>query len=417
MQSVYFILVLFIGLISCKSSEMQPETQENQLKSPENIAASAISVTYTAESDFINGMAGFGFLSVDQLSLNRSATANGYNSVYGFNIPANYQQEGFKWNSGDQATEDWRPQGISGFTQNGRRYLVVTWYGIGPSNIAGVYNQHKGVRISLIDITNMNDIKYRLLLLVQDKDNMSNSDLYKSSNPYEQLEEFAPVTIHAGGVACYNNLMYVADTKLGIRVFDLNKFVEVESDPSKNRIGKESDGTLKAFNYRYVLPQVGYYKITNGSPFSCISLGNVPGSTQKMLWTGQYIKSSSTKTPQIFGFRLNSQGQIQTQVVAEVITPKDKYDPVVYNMQGVYRMGDITWMAITGKSSYQGSTARMLRYHDGTEAGVRYRWPHGAEDLYYEESTGYLWNLTEYESSKYGQENRAVFAVKLEDYL
>ena len=39
-----------------------------------------------------------------------------------------------------------------------------------------------------------------------------------------------------------------------------------------------------------------------------------------------------------------------------------------------------------------------------------------AEDLYLEPATGYLWNLTEYETEKYGTDNRCVFAVRLSDY-
>jgi hypothetical protein len=45
--------------------------------------------------------------------------------------------------------------------------------------------------------------------------------------------------------------------------------------------------------------------------------------------------------------------------------------------------------------------------------GVFYRWPHSAEDLYFEPAAGYIWNLTEYETEKYGTDNRSVFAVRL----
>jgi hypothetical protein len=44
---------------------------------------------------------------------------------------------------------------------------------------------------------------------------------------------------------------------------------------------------------------------------------------------------------------------------------------------------------------------------------IEYRWPHDAEDLDYDAATGYLWCLTEYETEKYGQDNRCVFAVRL----
>ena len=391
-----------------------PTTEERPITL--NAAATNVTVTYTDESSFVSSLSSYGYKTPDQLSLNRVGTSSGYTSVYGFNIPAANQVKGFKWNSGDEQTTDWRPQGITGFTYGGRNFLLVTWYAIGPDDIAGVNNQHKGVRVSLVDITSMSNITYRHILLVQNKANMSNSDLYKSSNPYVQLGAYAPVTIHAGGIACYGTKVYVADTKLGIRVFDVTKFISAAGDDTENRIGEETDGTLKAFNYAYILPETGYYKITNASPFSCIELGEGATASDKMLWTGQYIESTSTTVPKVYGFHLNSSGQIVTSPGPEVITPIDNDNTNVNGIQGVYRAGTKTFMSTTGNSSYEGSTARLTRYNDGAAAGVRYRWPHGAEDLYLEQSTGYLWNLTEYETEKYSTDNRCVFAVRLSDY-
>jgi hypothetical protein len=135
-----------------------------------------------------------------------------------------------------------------------------------------------------------------------------------------------------------------------------------------------------------------------------------------MLWTGQYIESTETAVPKVYGFHLNAAGQILTSPQPEVITPIDNDNGHVNGVQGVYRAGTKTFMTTTGNTSYEGSTARLVRYNDGTTAGTRYRWPHGAEDLYLETATGYLWNLTEYETVKYGEDNRCVFAVRLSDY-
>ncbi|HVI43216.1 MAG TPA: hypothetical protein VM802_00035, partial [Chitinophaga sp.] len=356
------------------------------------------------------------FLTPDKLDLNRAGTTTGYNSVYGFNIPTANQAGGFKWNSGDEQTNEWRPQGIAGFTWNNRKFLVVTWYGVDNSTVPGVYNEHKGVRISIADISDMSNVTYRHVLLVQDSANMSNSLLYHASNSYTQLGAFCPVTIHAGGVACHAGKIYVADTKLGMRVFDLSKLIAVKSDATSSRIGIESNGDLKAFNYGYILPQTGYYRITNASPFSCIELGEGATSADKYLWTGQYITSDETAVPRVFGFSVNSTGAVNTTSQPVIITPIDNDTTYVHGIQGVFRAGSKTFMSTTGNSSYLGSTARLVRYNDGSAAGTRYRWPHGAEDLYRDEATGYLWCLTEYETEKYGQDNRCVFAVRIADY-
>jgi len=413
--------IAVLALHACSKQSQTAATEDEPTSTGtqvpvENAIATNVTITYTDESSFVTSLSSYGYKTPDQLSLNRVGTSSGYTSTYGFNIPAANQVKGFKWTSGDEQTNEWRPQGITGFTWGGRNFLLVTWYGIGPDVIAGVNNQHKGVRVSLVDITSMSNITYRHILLVQEKANMSNSELYKASNSYVQLGSYAPVTIHAGGVACYAGKIYVADTNLGIRVFDLTKFISAEGDATETRVGMETDGSLVAFNYSYILPQTGYYKITNAKPFSCIELGTGTTATDKMLWTGQYIEASETTVPKVYGFHLNAAGQIVTSPAPEVITPIDNDNTNVNGIQGVYRAGTKTFMSTTGNSSYEGSTARLTRYNDGAAAGVRYRWPHGAEDLYLETATGYLWNLTEYETEKYGTDNRCVFAVRLSDY-
>jgi len=406
-----------LAFAACSKQSAEPALSADKIAAANEITAAAAStITYTDESAFVNSLSSYGFKTPDQLTLNRDGSTSGYTSVYGFNIPAANQVTGFKWNSGDEQTNEWRPQGIGGFTWGTKKFLVVSWYGVDPGTIAGVANQHKGVRISLVDITNMNSVTYRHILLVQNKANMSNASLYKASNAYTQLGAFCPVTIHAGGVTCHAGKLFVADTKLGMRVFDLTKFISVQGDDTETSCGQETNGDLKAFNYGYILPQTGYYKITNANPFSCIELGEGATAASKYLWTAQYIEPSETTVPQVFGFSVNDAGQVSTTTQPTIITPIDNDSTRVHGIQGVFRMGNKTFMSTTGNSSYEGSTGRLTRYNDGTAAGTRYRWPHGAEDLYRDAATGYLWCLTEYETEKYGKDNRCVFAVRVSDY-
>lgn len=371
-------------------------------------------ITYVDESNFIDSFSSEKLNPLD-VSLNRTAITEGYNTVYGFNIPESKQVMGFKWSNGDQKTKSWRPQGITGFTWQNKRFLLTTWYGVGPSVIEGVKNQHKGVRISLVDITDPNAIKYRHILLVQDKKNINNPKLFRKTNAYNQLGLFAPVTIHAGGIAYTNEKIYVASTSLGLRVFDLKNIIPVKKDATKNTIGKDADGNLKAFNYSYILPQSGYYKIETGNPFSCVSIGS---STQgkKMLHTAQYKKEGTSAA---IGFNLKNNGSINCNTLPEITLPRDNASAnkeSLRNIQGVHKQRDTSFFAVTGKKKYKGSTARLVRYIDGKEAGKRYRWPHGAEDFYCEKDKDLLWNLTEYETSKYGEDNRTVFAVRYSEY-
>ncbi|HRH65293.1 MAG TPA: hypothetical protein PLU53_03265, partial [Bacteroidia bacterium] len=251
-------------------------------------------------------------------------------------------------------------------------------------------------------------------------------ELFDQTLPkYTQLKQFIPVTTHAGGVTFFAGKIYVADTHLGIRVFDLNKIVAAETNATEDSIGNNL-GKLYAFNYAYLLPQSGYYNLSTGDPFSSIEIGEGNSPTEKIVWTGQYFTEADAKKenriPKVYGFSINSQGTLSTPV--KVLTPKDNDKDIVYGMQGVYRAGNKTYMTITGAGYFEGSTARLVTYTDGAEHGVRYRWPHGAEDLYLEKmldvrgklTEQYLWCLTEYETEKNNADNRCVFAVKLSGY-
>lgn len=67
-----------------------------------------------------------------------------------------------------------------------------------------------------------------------------------------------------------------------------------------------------------------------------------------------------------------------------------------------------------GRSRYKGSTARLISQAPDRE-GLRWRWPHGAEDLYLEADTDTLWCLTEYSEDESGGE-RFVFGVSFSSY-
>jgi len=420
-KTQYFAtLLLCFCLLACKKSA--PTTNDNNTNGnnttpPPTTPADKLStsiVTYTDESAFANGFSSYGFKNPTQLTLDKTATQSGYNTGYGFNIPVANQVKGFKWAADDEQTEDWRPQGICGFTWSGHTYILVSWYGVGPADIPTSNNAYKGSKLALVDITDMSKITYRFILLVQNKANSGTSLLYdKPTVSFTQYDNFIPVTMHAGGVAYYNQKLYVVDTSLGLRVFDLNKLIDaVTPDPGKNTIGKQTNGTLSAFEYTCILPQSGYYKIAGeGNPFSSVSLGNGSTATDLRLWTCQYLTSGS---PKVYGWPINTSGTVTGAGIVSNPLDDVMYDPVLH-AQGVYKSGKTTLLSTTGNSSSAGSTARLVKYVDGDKVGTRYNWPHGAEALYLD-NNNLLWCLTEYETSKYKKDNRTVFCVKISDY-
>jgi hypothetical protein len=407
MKFLSLLLLFFFLLVGCKKST------EPSVKAPYPVVIAPVTgaVSYTNESTFAQSFAGNGFKNPSQVILKRTAISAGYNTVYGFALPGANQVKGFKWDTEDEQTEEWRPQGITGFTWAGKTYLAITWYAISTDEIAGIRNEHKGVRLALVDITDMNNISYNYILLVQSVSNSNTSLLYdKPKNAFTQKGIYIPVTMHAGGLTYFNQKLYIADTSLGLRVFDLNQIIAATPDATKNTVGREDNGDLKAFNYDYILPQSGYYKITDGSPFSCVALGEGTLGDPR-LWTAQY--QTSGNTAKVLGYPIAIDGTVSGS--ATVVSPKDATGGVMYGMQGVYRKGITTYVSKTGNASSGGSTARLAKYVDGAATAIYYPWPHGAEDLHLDNS-GLLWSLTEFEYSKYNKDARCVFAVRLADY-
>ncbi len=176
-----------------------------------------------------------------------AVAADGNRTGLACSATVTYRAASFCWNSGDQGTTDWYPQGITtsadalgAGTYDGKRVLLASWYDSSGTS------PNKGVRISVVDLTSGTSTpRYRHILLVEPTGTTS-------------TPSFKPVTVHAGGLMWYGNLLYVADTSGGFRVFDLDHLWEV-STGDESKIGRQSDGTYHAFNYKYVLPQTARF--------------------------------------------------------------------------------------------------------------------------------------------------------------
>lgn len=136
----------------------------------------------------------------------------------------------------DFDTSKWIPQGITNSadgdasgTVDGKDALIVSWHNDGDTS----------ARVTFVDKeTNM----YRHVLLVYPTDD----------------DDFKEVAIHAGGITWYGNTLWVVDTGIGFRVFDLSNIWKVEAGDG---VGKTSDGTYTAAGYGFVLPQIRYVHI------------------------------------------------------------------------------------------------------------------------------------------------------------
>ncbi|KAI8065105.1 hypothetical protein BC940DRAFT_304802 [Gongronella butleri] len=298
----------------------------------------------------------------------------------------------FKWDKqagyDDQGTSKWYPQGITtssdayeAGTYEGYDVILASWYSKEKTN--------KGVRISFI---NNKTRKYRNVLLVIPKAGAT----------------FAPVKVHAGGIMWYGNYLYVVDTGVGIRVFDLNKIYRVGSG---NGIGKVGSG-YQAYGYKYVIPQVGYYYEKSATAksfnYSFISLDRTASPDAVVI--GQYDVDGPKNRIVRFDIDYKTRKLVAS---GNTVTATKFYQIGLPSMQGA--------VSITtgGKSKYF-----FTRSHGENTYGDLYTWTEGQsavkqhkgvmskgpEDLSYRSDKKEIWSLGEH------PDHRVVYAVNPAKY-
>ncbi|KAL2018187.1 hypothetical protein VTK56DRAFT_1160 [Thermocarpiscus australiensis] len=163
----------------------------------------------------------------------------------------------------DMDTTKWVPQGISSTadaldvgTYEGKDGWIVSWH----------RDDDKSVRVTFVDRSND---KYRHVLLVYP----------------DAADNFKEVPVHAGGIMWYGNTLWVVDTTHGIRVFDMNYIWQVGSGDG---VGKTSSGGYSAAGYKYVLPQIRWYKWSSSFPFRFSYMSLDRTTTPDSLLVGEY---------------------------------------------------------------------------------------------------------------------------------
>lgn len=410
----YLALLLSFAMLTsnCSKEDTVEISQKEETSSDPEVTANA---TYSVSGESLNPREGFetnvetffitnrgvSYLQPTGIDFSENATLeNNLGSINGFNLI--YDYTGFSWNSTDQASDIWYPQGITGFRWGNRRFIAVAWYS----------KSSHGTRLSLCDLTDLDNVIYRHILLVQ-KSGGSFTGEAKTYNgvSYTQYNGYSPIFCHAGGLAYHNNKLYMTGSG-SIDEFDLNKIVEVTSTGGGGKIGYSSvDSKMYAFGYQYVLPRIARYVVKDShKPLSGMSLSyNTEGDPRINI--GMYFNLSDTVGhAYVHSFAMNTDGTIDTAADVRKIDPMDTDGGNVNHMQGLFAKDGIFYFAISGKEEYYGSTSRLLLWQYGTINAKRYRFPHGTEGLYYSPYYHDIWGLMEHP----GQ--RAVFGLPLSTY-
>lgn len=302
--------------------------------------------------------------------------------------------QAFRWNAEDQAGNDWIPQGISGSPDanatamvDGKRVVIVSWYHTPPEG-----GLDKGTRLAVVDVTNPATPKYRLVLLVA-----------PSGTP--AAPSFVPINLHAGGVVWVGDLLYVADTSRGFRVFDFRHLLRVETDVDE--IGCAA-GKCRGGLYKYVLPEIGAYADASSCDliFSWVSLDR--SSSPPALVSGEYCSTTACAGPlagRIVRWPLDANGHIATRGATSTSWPEATWLMGQKQVQGGAMSGATAYLSSSAPAGGAGALYRVAVGKSATS-----KWIDTPEDLMIDPTKDQIWSLSE------GEGARVVFGASRASY-
>jgi hypothetical protein len=298
------------------------------------------------------------------------------------------------WNDGDQDTPDWYPQGITTSSDalgeglyDGKRINLVSWYDHAEDGI------DKGVRISVSNLSaSASAPPYRHILLVEPSGTTS-------------APSYKPVTVHAGGIMWYGNLLYVADTSGGFRVFDLDHLWQV-STGSSSAVGRQSDGSYHAFDYKYVLPQTAKFTDSTAGGYAQLQHSSVAldrTSSPDSVIVSEYRSAADVDAgAQVRTIRvpIDYTNRYLKPASDGIIKATEAYRTDLESVQGSTAINGEFFFSQSDGSDHSNPDSDGDLHTFAAPSGSIVRHGNaltvGAEDLSYDPARDYLWSLGEY---------------------
>ena len=297
-------------------------------------------------------------------------------------VPARAASWGFRWDRADMRSKRWWPQGISTPPEDlaGRDVLVTSSYA------RPVGGAEQGARVTFVDITDRDAIRYRHVLLVD------------ASLTEDGTVAVRPVRLHAGGIAWHGGHLHVAGTLRGLATFRLHDVLRVPmaGDSDRLRTRDRTPRTVDAFGHRYVLPVRLTYdaRTAHGGERMRYSFASLDRScTPPQLVAGEYSRTGPTRLAR---FDLDATSGLLAAPDGRA-APRE-LEQGVAGMQGAVSVGG-TWFVTTshgplGLGSLWSGRPGDLRRH-------RWTLPIGPEDIASWPERDELWSLTEYPGARY----------------
>lgn len=298
-------------------------------------------------------------------------------------VPGEAAGSGYTWDAVDRHDRTWSPQGVACIPSSD--VLVVSWY-------ARRRRLHRtpGCRISFLDRAHPDGPRYRHVLLVAPRRRLGRLTM-------------GSVPVHAGGIAVRGNLLYVADTLFGVRLFRLDDVLSVRplppdpetTEPAGRAPTRRALGNrFRAHGYDYVLPQLMSLRVplragTRRLRHSFLSIGQVDG--RPTLVIGEYRRAGGQ--PRLARYPLDTGTGLPTADGRGRTTPLEVFHRQPDRMQGA-AVHDSTWFVTA--SSGEGVPGDL--YVGGPGAWVRHGrvLPTGPEDLDWSRPGEELWCVSEW---------------------
>jgi len=312
-------------------------------------------------------------------------------------VPPTTDSVQFCWNDEDNAGTTWIPQGLTGSWDadadgrwNGHRVIAATWY-----DAKGLNGTNRGSRITFVNYDNPRKPEYRHVLFVVP----------------DRKGSFHAAKSHVGGIAWVGYRLYVADTT-AIRVFDLHNVWRTRPDSSHKRIGMV-DGKAYAADYRYAIPQVGYYSSPVKPPKTPLRISSISldrSSSPDSLITAEYkedcngVHSTRPANARIVRWDLDRAGKLAG--AGRRVVSSAAYVTSRANINGAVTHGGKPEFVLTS-SECNRQPAWVHRAGLGTSQRYTSVRLGGPEDVTYQPQGGRIWTLTEYNG------RRTVFGIPL----
>lgn len=272
-----------------------------------------------------------------------------------------------RWDERDVHTTRWYPQGITvdrhGDPAEGRSVALASWYGHGALGHALL-----GSRLSVLDL-DADEPRYGHVLLVRAVRRLG-------------VTALRPVRVHAGGLVRHGDLLYVAASSGGLRVFRLSDLAR----PA---------GAWRARGHRHVLPQHRAYRAVTAAGvrpmvYSFLSLQR--GADGDHLVAGEYGRKGSGKH-RLVRYALDRSSGLLVSGADGVAEPVEVVDSELPRMQGVAVVDD-RWTV--SASAGEGNPGDLWTGCPGAFERRRGALPTGPEDLAVDPGGRHLWTLTEW---------------------